>query len=264
MYKGFLIDLDGTMYRGKEVLPGAKEWIDFLNDRNLSYLFVTNNASRTLEDVAAFLQQLGINTAGEHIFTTSQATAKFLKKKLAGKRIYMIGEKGLHAALEAEGFCIVDENADAVVVGIDRSLTYEKMAKACLEIRKGALFVSTNNDRAIPTERGLVPGNGALTAFLAYSTDTKPFIVGKPEAIIMEQAVEKLGTKKEETLMIGDNYDTDILAGINAGIDTLLVHTGVTTKKMLEKAIVQPTFTANDLLEWLAFVKKQNWLADIL
>lgn len=255
MYKGFLIDLDGTMYRGNEVIEGAKSFIEYLHEKNAPYLFVTNNSSRTPEEVASHLRQIGIDTTSEHVFTTSQATAKYLKKKLTGKQIYCIGETGIRHALAEEGFHFVNENADAVVVGIDRSLNYEKMAQACIEIRKGALFVSTNVDKAIPTERGLVPGNGALTAFLSFSTNVEPIVIGKPEAIIMEQALERLGTKKEETIMIGDNYDTDILAGINAGVDTLLVHTGVTTKDMLTRVSIQPTYTANRLDEWLSSIK---------
>lgn len=253
-YRGFLIDLDGTMYRGNEAIDGAKQFIDALHKNHLPYLFVTNNSSRTPEDVASHLRQIGIETTSDHVFTASQATAKFLQKNLDGKKIYLIGEKGIHDALIEEGFEFVNENADAVVVGIDRRLTYEKMAQACLEIRKGAKFVSTNSDKAIPTERGLVPGNGALTAFLSVSTGVEPTFIGKPEAIIMEQALERLGTSREETIMIGDNYDTDILAGINARIDTLLVHTGVTTKEMLQKMKIQPTYTANSLHEWISFL----------
>lgn len=120
----------------------------------------------------------------------------------------------------------MDENPDFVVVGLDRDITYEKLAKACLAVRNGATFISTNGDIAIPTERGLLPGNGSLTSVVAVSTGVDPIFIGKPESIIMEQALKVLGIEKNEALMVGDNYDTDILAGINAGMHTLLVHTG--------------------------------------
>ena len=136
-------------------------------------------------------------------------------------------------------------------MGIDRSINYEKLAIACLAVRNGAMFISTNGDIAIPTERGLLPGNGSLTSVVAVSTQTKPIFIGKPEKIIMEQALEVLGVPKEETLMIGDNYDTDIMAGMNAGIDTLLVHTGVTTKEMLQTYERRPTYVVDSLKEWM-------------
>ena len=145
----------------------------------------------------------------------------------------MIGEDGIHTAIQEKGLSINMENVDFVVIGMDRSISYEKFAIACLAVRGGATLVSTNADIAVPTERGLLPGNGSLTSVITVSTKTEPIFIGKPEAIIMEQALKVLGTAKEETLMIGDNYDTDIMAGMNAGIDTLLVHTGITTKELL-------------------------------
>jgi 4-nitrophenyl phosphatase len=149
-----------------------------------------------------------------------------------------------------KGFKEADEDADFVVTGIDREITYEKLAVACLAVRNGARFVSTNGDIALPTERGLLPGNGAFTSLIAVSTQTKPLFIGKPESIIMEQALQVLGTGKNETLMVGDNYDTDILAGMRAGLDTLLVHTGVTTKELLEGYEQKPTYTIDTLDQW--------------
>ena len=143
----------------------------------------------------------------------------------------------------------MDENPDFVVVGLDRDITYEKLAKACLAVRNGATFISTNGDIAIPTERGLLPGNGSLTSVVAVSTGVDPIFIGKPESIIMEQALKVLGIEKNEALMVGDNYDTDILAGINAGMHTLLVHTGVTTVEKLTEYEVQPTQVVHNLTE---------------
>ncbi|MFL0365051.1 TIGR01457 family HAD-type hydrolase [Pseudobacillus sp. 179-B 2D1 NHS] len=250
-YKGYLIDLDGTMYRGVEEIKEASSFIDRLKEKRIPYLFVTNNSSRTPAQVAEKLNSFRISATPEQVFTASTATANYMFEQKPQAAVYMIGEEGLRSALCEKGFTLVEhERPDFVVCGIDRSITYEKLATACLAVRNGAGFISTNSDAAIPTERGLLPGNGSLTSVIAVSTGTAPTFVGKPEAIIMEQALQVLGTKKEETLMVGDNYQTDILAGIHAGIDTLLVHTGVTKKEHLVHIEQQPRYTRNNLDEW--------------
>lgn len=252
-YSGYLIDLDGTMYRGTEPIQEAVQFVQKLHEKHIPYLFVTNNSSRTPKQVAEKLTQFEIPANEHQVFTTSQATANFIFEQKRDASIYCIGEEGIQSALEQKGFKNASEHADFVVIGVDREISYEKYAVACLAIRNGATFISTNGDIAIPTERGLLPGNGALTAVISVSTDTKPIFIGKPESIIMEQALHVLGTKKEETLMVGDNYNTDILAGINAGLDTLLVHTGVTTKEHLQGYPVQPTYVIDSLVDWDEF-----------
>lgn len=250
-YKGYLIDLDGTMYAGTQVIDGAIGFIDRLNEAGVPYLFVTNNSSRTPEQVAEKLVTMGIRTTPENVFTTSHATAQFIYDEKPGATIYVIGEDGILQSLQEFGFTVVDhEHPDYVVTGIDRGLTYEKLATACLAVRNGARFISTNGDIAIPSERGFLPGNGSLTSVVSVSTETAPVFIGKPEPVIMEQALAVLGTKKEDTIMVGDYYDTDIQAGINIGIDTLLVHTGVTKPDMLGRYSIQPTHTRMNLAEW--------------
>lgn len=250
-YKGYLIDLDGTMYAGTQIIPGAAEFVDRLNAAGLPYLFVTNNSSRTPEQVADKLVKMGIHTKPENVFTTSRATAQFIHDEKPGATVYVIGEDGILQALADQGLEVVThENPDYVVTGIDRGITYEKLAGACLAVRNGARFISTNGDIAIPSERGFLPGNGSLTSVVSVSTETEPVFIGKPEPVIMEQAMMVLGTAKEETIMVGDYYDTDILAGINIGIDTLLVHTGVTQPEFLERYDIQPIHTRKNLNEW--------------
>ncbi|MGE8207561.1 TIGR01457 family HAD-type hydrolase [Heyndrickxia sp. NPDC080065] len=249
-YKGYLIDLDGTMYRGNEKIDAAGDFIQRLRRKNIPYLFVTNNSSRTPEQVAKKLNEFDIPVEENQIFTTSMATAEYIYEQNQNGTIYVIGEEGLKTALKQKGFQFTDEHPDFVVVGIDRKINYEKLSLACLAVRSGATFISTNADIALPTERGFLPGNGSITSVITVSTQTEPIFIGKPESIIMNQALTFLGTKKEETMMVGDFYDTDILAGINAGIDTLLVHTGVTTKEALLKKEKQPTFAVNSLDDW--------------
>ncbi|WP_273853322.1 TIGR01457 family HAD-type hydrolase [Guptibacillus spartinae] len=249
-YKGYLIDLDGTMYRGTEKIHEAVEFVKRLKEANLPYLFVTNNSSKRKEQVSEKLEDFGVPCTPDHVFTTSMATASYISNEKNDATVYVIGEEGIRDALTDVGLTIQDDNPDYVVVGIDRSITYEKFAKACIAVRNGATFISTNGDIAIPTERGLLPGNGSLTSVVSVSTEVDPIFIGKPEPIIMEQALAQLGTAKQETLMVGDNYRTDILAGINAGLDTLLVHTGVTTKEHLESVEKLPTYTVETLDEW--------------
>ncbi|MFC4323509.1 TIGR01457 family HAD-type hydrolase [Litchfieldia salsa] len=250
-YKGYLIDLDGTMYKGTEKIEAASDFVKALAEKQIPYLFVTNNSSRTPEQVAEKLTEFDIPTTKDHIFTTSQATANFISGKKSNASVYVIGEEGIRDSIVEKGLQINDMNPEFVVIGIDREITYEKLSIACLAVRQGATFISTNGDIAIPTERGLLPGNGALTSVITVSTGVQPIFIGKPESIIMEQALKVVGTSLEDTLMVGDNYDTDIMAGMNTGLDTLLVHTGVTTVEMLQSIERKPTYTVGSLEEWI-------------
>ncbi|MBL3643653.1 TIGR01457 family HAD-type hydrolase [Peribacillus frigoritolerans] len=249
-YKGYLIDLDGTMYRGTEQIAEAAGFINDLRKRDIPYLFVTNNSSRTPAQVADKLRSIGISTEDDQVFTTSMATANYIAEQKKGASVYVVGEEGIIEALKEKGMKLVEEHPDYLVMGIDRGVNYEKLSKACLAVRNGAVFISTNGDIAIPTEQGLLPGNGSLTSVVSVSTQVQPIFIGKPESVIVEQALRVLGVPKEETIMVGDNYDTDILAGINAGIDTLLVHTGVTTKERLKQYKEQPTYVVDTLDLW--------------
>ena len=249
-YKGYLIDLDGTMYKGSQVIEGAIEFIDYLNKEDKDYLFVTNNSSKTPEEVAGKLNEIGFHTSSDHVITTAMATAGYISEESPGATVYMVGGTGLRKSLNDAGLIVKDdEHVDYVVMGLDEEITYEKLTVACLAVRNGAKFISTNKDVSIPKERGFLPGNGSLTSVVSVSTGQTPIFIGKPETIIMEQALEKIGHAKDECIMIGDLYDTDILAGINSGIDTLHVHTGVTTFEEIQRKEVLPTYSIKNLLE---------------
>ena len=253
-YKGYLIDLDGTMYRGNEHIEGAAEFVEALNKQDIPYLFLTNNSTSTQADVASKLNGMGIQTTADHVFTSSMATAKYIKNEKHDAHCMVIGEKGLHDALNVEGITVGDEGCDYVIIGLDREITYEKLAKACLAIRSGAVFISTNGDIAVPTERGFLPGNGAFTSVITVSTGVQPIFIGKPEQIIMNEALDVLGTVKGETLMVGDNYQTDILAGINADVDTLMVFTGITPYEDYPGLIKKPTYHVQNLIKWIKHI----------
>ncbi|WP_077327759.1 TIGR01457 family HAD-type hydrolase [Virgibacillus siamensis] len=250
-YNAYLIDLDGTMYKGNERIEAAGEFVDKLVEEGIPYLFLTNNSSRTQEQISDKLKRMDIQSTPEHVFTSSLATAKFIRKQHENARCYVIGEEGLHQAINDEGLVLTDKDCDFVVVGIDRDISYDKLSKACIAVRNGATFISTNSDAAIPTERGLEPGNGALTSVITVSTGQKPTFIGKPEEIIMEQALETIGSSSTDTLMVGDNYHTDILAGINAGLDTLMVFTGVTPFADYPQLAKKPTYYVQNLYQWM-------------
>ena len=250
-YKGYLIDLDGTIYRGTEAIPAGKRFVEELHQRELPFLFVTNNTTKSPATVAKRLaDEFDIHVAAETVYTASLATIDFMQTDGKGKKVFVIGESGLIDLILEAGFEWEEENPDYVVVGLDNYLTYEKVVAATLAIQKGATFIGTNPDKNIPTERGLLPGAGSVVSFVETATQTTPIYIGKPEAIIMDKAVEILGLQKEEVIMVGDNYETDIQAGIQNGIDTLLVLSGFTKAEDVPHLPVPATFVKNSLDEW--------------
>lgn len=246
MYKGYLIDLDGTAYLGDKVIESMVEFINTLNTKQIPFKFVTNNSKNTEDDVVAKLVKMGYDVNKSNIVTTARATSNFLAKTNPQAKIYLIGDGGLVKALQDNNFQILDDDnfldADTVIVGLDQQVNYQKFANACLGIRNGATFISTNPDIALPTEKGMLPGNGALTALVATSTAVEPIIIGKPHKYVMLEALSQLGLSNKEVAMIGDNYHTDMLAGINMDIDTIFVETGLTTISELDNYPIKPTY----------------------
>nr|WP_236005960.1 TIGR01457 family HAD-type hydrolase [Desemzia sp. RIT 804] len=239
------------MYKGKTPIPEAPIFIQQLRNKNIPFLFLTNNSTKTPEVAAKNLQEnFGIQALPEEVYTSSLATADYLKSLNNGNKVFVIGEEGLKQALRNKGFVEETEEPDYVVLGLDQMATYEKFKIATLAIRNGAQFIATNKDTNLPTESGLVPGAGSLAALLMTATRIEPTFVGKPETIIMEEALKLLDLPAQEVLMVGDNYETDILAGINSDIDTLLVLTGFTKLEDLADVLVQPTYIIDSLKEW--------------
>ena len=236
-YKGYLIDLDGTIYKGKDRIPAGEAFVHELQKREIPYLFVTNNTTRTPESVQEMLaQNFNINTPLSTVYTATLATIDYMNDLGLEKTVYVIGEAGLKDAIEAAGYVEDKENPAYVVVGLDWQVDYEKFATATLAIQKGAHFIGTNPDLNIPTERGLLPGAGSLITLLEVATRVKPVYIGKPNAIIMDKAV--------------DNYLTDIRAGIDNGIPTLLVTTGFTKAEEVADLPIAPTHVVSSLAEW--------------
>ncbi|MGX7030714.1 TIGR01457 family HAD-type hydrolase [Vagococcus zengguangii] len=251
MYKGYLLDLDGTIYKGTQSIEGAKEFVERLQAEQLPFLFVTNNTTKTPQAVQKNLaSNFDIVVDESSIYTASLATADYLKSLDKGNRVYVIGESGLIDCLLAEGFVWEETTPDFVVVGLDRQFNYDKLVKATLAIQNGALFIGTNPDKNIPTEAGLYPGAGSLVTCLATSTQQEPIIIGKPSSVIMEGALQRMGLEKTDVVMVGDNYETDIQAGIQNDIATLLVLTGFTQPDEVPTLPTAPTHVLTNLAEW--------------
>lgn len=249
-YKAYCIDLDGTVYRGKEPIPEAVSFVSRLQQKGIEPFFVTNNASMTQQQLKQKLERFGVSAQQNHIMSSAIAAAKYIKRWYPGKSVYMIGSDGLEQALKQEGINRVEKDADVVLMGIDPSIDYEKLAQACLDVRNGAAFLSTNRDLAFPTERGFFPGNGAFTTLVAASTNVDPVYIGKPEKHMLDAILHEFGYDKSEMVMVGDNYDTDILAGIHIGVDTVHVNTGVTPMEEVLTKEQQPTYMIEDFSFW--------------
>lgn len=249
-YKGYLIDLDGTMYKGTEEVDGAAQFIDYLNQQGIPHLYVTNNSTKTPEEVTAKLREMHIDAKPEEIVTSALATANFIANEKVNASVYMIGGSGLKAALLDRRLTLRrDKHVDYVVIGLDEQVTYDKLAIATLAVREGATFISTNPDVSIPKESGLLPGNGAITSVVSVSTGQQPQFIGKPEPVIMDIALDILKLDKADVAMVGDLYDTDIMSGINVGVDTIHVQTGVTSFAEIQEKDVPPTYSVKDLNE---------------
>lgn len=242
MKQGFLIDMDGVIYRGSQLIPGADSFVHSLRERDIPFLFLTNNSQRTRRDVATRLRRMGIEVEETHIYTCAMATARFLSEQKPGGTAYVIGEGGLLNALHVNGYSIVDNDPDYVVVGEGRALTLEMVEAGVRMIMKGAKLIATNMDPNCPTQNGMRPGCGAIVAMLETATGTRAFSVGKPSPIMMRAARKELGLQTAETIMIGDTMETDILGGVQMGYKTALVLSGGTNREDLRRYAYRPDF----------------------
>ncbi|MGW4213919.1 HAD-IIA family hydrolase [Lentzea sp. NPDC004789] len=249
-YDALLIDLDGTVYRGKEVVPGAAEEIAKARAKGLGIRFVTNNASRSPQAVADHLVELGFDTSIDEVSTSAQAGAAMLAERLPKRTtVLVLGTKALEAEVLKRGLIPTNEaeGATAVLQGLSMDLGWRELAEAAVAIRNGALWVACNVDATLPTERGLLPGNGSLVAALRTATGQEPLVAGKPATPLLQQAAKELQANRP--LVIGDRLDTDILGAVNAGMDSLLVLTGVSTAEEAQALPEdeRPTYVGADL-----------------
>jgi 4-nitrophenyl phosphatase len=247
-----IIDMDGVLWRGDEPMPGLDAFFAFLKERGISFILATNNSSRTPEQYVAKLARFGVDVPVETILTSALVSAAYLADVApSGSRVYVIGEEGIQQALLDRGFALDDEIARYVVIGWDRNLTWNELATASLLIHEGASFVGTNPDVTFPTERGPVPGNGALLAAVETATGVKPVVTGKPEPRMYQEGLRRMDATPETTAMIGDRLDTDIAGASNASLTTILVLSGIATEEDVASASMRPDLVCADIQELL-------------
>lgn len=239
--KSYLIDMDGVLVSGRTIIPGADQFLGRLKARGAKFLVLTNNPLYTPGDLAHRLQTTGLDIPAERLFTSAMATAQFLRSQRPGGKAFVIGESGLTEAVHNAGYVITDRDPDYVVLGETNSYNVELITKAVRLVAGGARFVATNPDPSGPSEHGLVPACGAMAALIERASGVSPFYVGKPNPLMMRTALNYLGVHSENTVMVGDRMDTDIVAGVESGMETILVLTGVTRREQVARFPYQPT-----------------------
>lgn len=255
-------DMDGVLWRGNQPMPGLVDFFAFLREWDIRFILATNNATRTAAQYAAKLTEYGVQVSEAEILPSCDVVSDYLVTVAPkGAHVFVVGEAALADSLTARGFVVSEDEADYVVAGLDRTATYAKMARATRFIRRGARFIGTNPDKSWPGEHEITPGAGAILAFIEAATDVKPFIVAKPEPVMFQQALARMGSRPEETIMIGDRLETDILGGQRAGLKTILVLSGIHQEADIEKMGIRPDWIFRDIGEltqvWLKSLEQQ-------
>ena len=240
--KGFISDMDGVIYHGNRLLDGVQEFVDWLKAENKQFLFLTNSSERSPKELSQKLKRLGLDVGEDHFYTSAMATASFLQTQCPGGSAYVIGEPGLVYALYEAGISMNDYNPDYVVVGETRSYNFEKIEHAVRLVLGGAKLIGTNPDLTGPSEAGIIPACKALAAPIEIATGKSAYFIGKPNPLMMRHAMKKIGCKRAETVIIGDRMDTDIIAGIQTEVDTLLVLSGVTSLSEVDSFSYRPQY----------------------
>jgi NagD protein len=237
---GFIIDMDGVIYHGNKLLPGVRDFIQWLRGKNKKFVFLTNSSERTPKELKEKLGRLGIEVGTEVFYTSALATAMFLSSQKPKGSAFIIGEAGLINALYNVGYTMNNVDPDYVVMGESRTYNYEKIENAVNLVLRGARLIGTNPDLTGPIENGIAPATKSLIAPIELATGRNAYFVGKPNPLMMRNALKKLNCTREETIIIGDRMDTDIIAGIESEIDTCLVLSGITTPEIVETFAYQP------------------------
>ena len=237
----YLTDMDGVLHREGDMIPGADEFISRLRDEDIPFMVLTNNSMQTPRDLSAKLTRMGLNIEPERIWTSATATAKFLSQQAGEASAYVIGEAGLTTALHEMGWILTEADPDFVVLGETRTYSFEALTTACNLIRGGARFIATNPDLTGPGPSGVIPATGAVAAMITAVTGREPYYVGKPNPVMMRSALNNIGAHSEHTVMIGDRMDTDVKSGMEAGMRTVLVRTGISDDAEIARYPYRPT-----------------------
>ena len=247
--KGFICDMDGVIYHGNKVLPGVSEFVQWLHEEKKEYLFLTNNSGYTPKELQQKLARMGLDVSEDHFYTRALATAAFLKNQAPGCSAYVIGEAGLYNALYEAGITMNDVNPDYVVLGEGKSYSLDTITKATNLVLNGAKLIGANSDVSGPIENGISPACGALVAPIEIATGKKAYFCGKPNPLMMRTGLRLLGCHSGEAVIVGDRMDTDIVAGTESGVSTVLVLSGVSTMETLKTYAYQPTVVLNGVGE---------------
>jgi NagD protein len=247
--KNYLTDMDGVILRGTKLIPGAQEFIQQLRMKDIPFLILTNNSQYTQRDLQVRLAFMGLEVPAEAIFTSALATAQFLHDQRPGGRAFAIGESGLTTALHDIGYVLTDQEPEYVVLGETTSYSFERITRAIRFVAAGARFIATNPDVMGPGEGGIVPATGAVAALISAATGIKPYYIGKPNPLMMRTALRTLNAHSEDSVMIGDRMDTDMVAGIESGLRTILVLTGVTSREQVERFPYRPTWVRESVAD---------------
>lgn len=240
--QAFICDMDGVIYHGNRLLPGVHEFVNWLHNAGKAFIFLTNSSAKTPRELREKLLRLGLDIAETHFYTSALATAAFLAHQCPGGSVFVIGETGIINALYAAGFSMNDTDPDYVVISESSTYNFDKLTHAVNLVQKGAKLIGTNPDLTGPTETGILPATGALMAPIELATGAKAYYIGKPNPLIMRHALKQLGARREDTVIIGDRMDTDILAGIEAEITTVLVLSGVTRREDIVRFAYRPQY----------------------
>ena len=247
--KGFICDMDGVIYHGNRILPGVKEFVDWLYRENKKFLFLTNASGKSPKELQQKLYRMGLEVDESHFYTSALATAKFISRQAPGCSAYVIGEPGLHNALYDAGITINDVDPDYVIVGETDNYNYNAICRAIHHVQNGAKLVGTNTDLTGPSENGIIPACRALVAPIEVTTGKSAYFVGKPSPLMMRTGLRMLDVHSEDACMIGDRMDTDIIAGIESGLDPILVLSGVTKLEDVENYPYRPRLIINGVGE---------------
>ncbi|MBR2343073.1 MAG: HAD family hydrolase [Clostridia bacterium] len=251
----FICDMDGVIYHGNRIIPGVKEFVEWLEGEGKSFLFLTNSSERSPRELAQKLGRMGLSVGEEHFYTSALATASFLKSQCEGGSVYVIGEPGLTYALYEAGFSMNDVSPDYVVFGETKSLSYEKIERAVRLVMNGAKLIGTNSDLTSPSENGIIPACRALISPVEMTTGRSAYFVGKPNPLMMRHALKRLNCHRADAALIGDRMDTDIIAGIESEIDTVLVLSGVTDRDTLQRFPYRPKYILGSVGEIAGYAK---------
>jgi len=247
--KGFLCDMDGVIYHGNQLLPGVKEFVSWMQETGKNFLFLTNSSERSPRELAQKLSRMGMDVDESHFYTSALATAKFVSSQSPRCTAYVIGAPGLFNALYEAGITMNDVNPDYVIVGETSNYNYESILKAVHFVQKGARLIGTNTDMTGPSEKGIIPACRALVSPIELTTGCSAYYVGKPNPLMMRTGLKLLGCHSGEAVMVGDRMDTDIVAGVETGLDTVLVLSGVTTPEMMNTFPYRPHYVLSGVGE---------------